>query len=404
MKTLANKVRRTGEEVHFSNKSGQREIGGQGEPEGRSSLGARTWSQRPLSALPRGSRAARLGREGGEAEAAPTPGVQGGGLGRSLGGSEVRASLARGSGEQPGCAGARAVSSGERVCPTLHLSQAGPGHEAGRELERRAGSRECSPRSPGAGWLLVLSAGACPELGVRLASRQRAEAARRGGVRVRGWRGVGAGAGRRARARAHPGQPGRPLLPVTAAALLVVPLKAAEAAAAAAPDTCGGDPPAARRCGPWRRRCCWAPAAAVSGSGIPALRLVRSTQAPPQECGLHPRRPGGTRRRAERRGEGGGLRGPCAPGAPLWEGPAGHRRLCLLPLLSFPSPFPPRGERAEAPHSPVRTRRKTGNNRNCANPNCKESEGAAAGDPPPLPSSPLAPLSPFSVLSRSIWG
>lgn len=44
--------------------------------------------------------------------------------------------------------------------------------------------------------------------------------------------------------------------------------------------------------------------------------------------------------------------------------------------------------------------RKTGNNCNCAKPNCKESEGAAAGDPTPLLSHP----SPFSGLSRSIWG
>lgn len=300
-------------------------------------MGARTWSQRPLSALPRGSRAARLGREGGEAEAAPTPGVEGGGLGQRLGGSVVRASLARASGEQPDCAGARAVSSGERVCPTLRLSGRPRTRSRKRAGETGPGAESAARAARGQAGSWLLSAGACPELGVRLASRQRAEAARRGGVRVRGWRGVGAGAGRRARARAHPGQPGRPLLPVTAAALLVVPLKAAEAAAAAAaPDTCGGDPPAARRCGPWRRRCCWAPAAAVSGSGIPALGLVRSTQAPPQECGLHPRRPGGTRRRAERRGEGGGLRGPCAPGAPLWEGPAGHRRPCLPPSALLP--------------------------------------------------------------------
>lgn len=181
---------------------------GQGEPEGRSSLGARTWSQRPLSTLSWGSRAARLGREGGEAEAAPTPGEKGGGLGRRLGGSEVRASLAKGSGEQPGCAGAHAVSSDERVCPMLHLSGR-PRTRSRKRAGEPARSRECSPRSPGASWFLALSAGACPELGVRLAaSRQRAEAARRGGVRGRGWRGVGAGAGRRARARALPGSLG----------------------------------------------------------------------------------------------------------------------------------------------------------------------------------------------------
>lgn len=175
------------------------------------------------------------------------------------------------------------------------------------------------------------------EAGVTSTSRG-GQAGRSARARLAG-RGSGRGAGEHARART-PGQPGRPLLPVTAVALLlVVPLKAAEAAAA--PDTCGGDPPAARRCGPWRRRYCWAPAAAVSGSGIPALGLVRSTQAPPQECGLHPRRPGGARRRAEKRGEGWRDARALRTRSATVGGPGGARAplpssLCSPSLVPFP--------------------------------------------------------------------
>lgn len=84
------------------------------------------------------------------------------------------------------------------------------------------------------------------------------------------------------------------------------------------------------------------------------------------------------------------MHGPCAPGAPLWEGPAGHRRSCLLPLLSFPSPFPPRGERTEAPHSSVRTRKEDWEQLQLCKTELQRKRGGSCRGPH---SPPLAPLS-----------
>lgn len=361
---------------------------GQGEPEGRSSLGARTWSQRPLSALPWGSGAARLGREGGEAEAAPTPGEKGGGLGRRLGGSEVRASLARGSGEQPGCAGARALSSGERVCPTLRLSGR-PRTRSRKRAGETGPEQRVQPAQPGCRLALGALRRSLPragcEVGVTSTSRG-GQAGRSARARLAG-RGSGRGA---ASTRAR----------VPRAAWAAVPACHCCGAAGRSLEGSGGGggcsrhlrrrPPGGAEMWPLAAAlllgsCCCGEWLGDPGSQVGAQHpgAPAGVWAAPPPARRHPEES-----REERRGEGGGMRGPCAPGAPLWEGPAGQRRPCLLPLLSFPSPFLPRGERAEAPHSPVRTRRKTGNNRNCANPNCKESEGAAAGDPPPLLSHP----------------
>lgn len=69
---------------------------------------------------------------------------------------------------------------------------------------------------------MALSAGACPEPGCEAGVTSTSRGGQAGrSARARLARpGVGAGSGRRARARARPGQPRRPLLPVTAAALL----------------------------------------------------------------------------------------------------------------------------------------------------------------------------------------
>lgn len=238
---------------------------------------------------------------------------------------------------------------------------------------------------------MALSAGACPEPGCEpgvTSTSRGGQAGRSARARLARSRGVGAGSGRRTRARAHPGSlGGRFSLSLLRRCSLVVPLKAAEAVAA--PDTCGGDPPAAaRRCGPWWRRCCWAPAAAVSGSGIPAaLGLVRSTRAPPQECGLHPRRSGGAREKSEeeRRGwrDARALRTPSAPvGGPRG---ASARLPAPLPPLSFHGPpFPPRESGLKLLTLQCAHVGKTRNNRNCASLNCKESEGGSCQEPPLL--------------------
>lgn len=144
------------------------------------------------------------------------------------------------------------------LCAPRSVFQAGPGHEAGRGLASRAGSRESRSRSSGAGWVLLGGLGrSLPRAGCEAGVTSRS----RGGQEGRSARarlvGRGSERGTGARARAFPG--GRVCL--CGCTCWSGPLQAAEAAAA--PDTCGGDPPAARRCGPWWRRCCWAPAAAA---------------------------------------------------------------------------------------------------------------------------------------------
>lgn len=93
--------------------------------------------------------------------------------------------------------------------------QAGPGHEAGRELAGGTGavSRECNPRSPGDRLILGALRQSLPRAGCEAGVTSTS----RGGQAGRSARARG---GEHARART-PGQPGRPLLPVTAAALLV---------------------------------------------------------------------------------------------------------------------------------------------------------------------------------------
>lgn len=168
------------------------------------------------------------------------------------------------------------MSSGERVCPTLRLSR--PAQDTKPEENWREGAvnteRESAARShsPGAGWILALSARSLPgagcEAGVTSTSRG-GQAGRSARARLAG-RGSGARGGEHARARTPGSLGGRSCLPACLPAchgcgaagrslegkrrrrLLQTP-----AAAAAA------TPLAARRCGPWRRRCCWAPAAAV---------------------------------------------------------------------------------------------------------------------------------------------
>lgn len=257
--------------------------------------------------------------------------------------------MARGEWPAAGLRRGACRNSGERVCPTLRLLRPAPDTKraGGSGCEQRAGSPARAAREQ-AGSRSALPAGACPELGVRLASHRGAEeAARRGGVRVRGPRGVGAGAGRRARARA-PGQPGRPLLPVTAAALLVGSLEGSGGGGGG-----GGCSRHLRRRPPGGAEMWPLVAALLLGScccgewlGDPGFSgWCAAPGRPRRSVGCTPAgqaAPGG------KRGEGGGMRGPCAPRAPPWEGPAGHRRLCLLALLCFLSLpfFPPRRGRA----------------------------------------------------------
>lgn len=78
------------------------------------------------------------------------------------------------------------------VCAPRSISQAGPGHEAGRELERRAASRECSPRSPGRRLGLGALRRSLPRAGVTSTSRG-GQAGRSARARLAG-RGSGRGA------------------------------------------------------------------------------------------------------------------------------------------------------------------------------------------------------------------
>lgn len=93
MKTLANKERKTDKEVHFWNKSDGGEIrarGSQREGVPRGPGPGHSALSPPSPAAP-GLRA--LGGKMVKAEAAPTPGEQGGGVGLRLGGSEVQGEL-----------------------------------------------------------------------------------------------------------------------------------------------------------------------------------------------------------------------------------------------------------------------------------------------------------------------
>lgn len=113
----------------FQNKSGRESLG-PGKARGKELLRSLALVTAPAPGLQgrrRGGGA--LGGNIVKAEAAPTPGEEEDWAGRLGGPGEL--ATERG---QPGCTGARAVSPGERVCPTLHL----PGRSRTRSRKRAA--------------------------------------------------------------------------------------------------------------------------------------------------------------------------------------------------------------------------------------------------------------------------
>lgn len=229
---------------------------------------------------------------------------------------------------------------------------------------------------------MALSAGACPGLGVRLASRQRAEAARRGGVRVRGAAST--------RARAPPGSlGGRSCLSLLRRCWSVVSLEGSSGG--------GGCSRHLRRRPPGGAEMWPLAAALLLGScccgewlGDPGSQA--GAQHPGAPAGVWAAPPPARRRPEESREKRRGVAGCAGPAHP--ERHCGRARRGIgAPASSLCSPslvpFPPGESGLKLLTLQCAHVGRTGNNRNCAKPQLQRKRGGSCRPPSP----PLAPLS-----------